>query len=429
MARIVSLTVLTTLIVFLGITFFRVIAPFLLPLFLAGVTAVLCQPLYGYFCRKTKNRPRVAAGLTTVAVLSIFLIPLLVGTFIGSVQLYSLAQETVGSAGWNDAMEKIRGALEIDQIVQRLDPYIVGEIDAEKLQQQIHANLKKMLTALAQRSLGIAAGALGFLGSLVSVIISLLMFAIALYYFLADGPALLAASEGLIPVHIEYQRQLLQQFNKVVRSVVLATFLAAVSQGILTAVLLWAFGFGHFFFTFIIATLASLIPLAGTWLVWGPCAIWLFTDGSPIQATIMTLIGALVIGTLDNVIRTYVLQNDTKLHPLLAFVSVLGGLQAMGLWGVFIGPTVACCLHALIRIFNIELQEFSKERFAEFLEQPAANETAPAKLESAAKDESSATTGDGNAESAALPPDDSPAEDSKPSDKGSAPVGKRKGAQ
>jgi hypothetical protein len=68
---------------------------------------------------------------------------------------------------------------------------------------------------------------------------------------------------------------------------------------------------------------------------------------------------------MDNVIRTYVLSNDTKLHPLLAFVSVLGGLHVMGLWGVFIGPTVACCLHALIKIFNTELQDFSRVRQAD----------------------------------------------------------------
>ena len=63
-----------------------------------------------------------------------------------------------------------------------------------------------------------------------------------------------------------------------------------------------------------------------------------------------------MIGTLDNIVRAYVLQSDTKLHPLLAFVSVLGGLQVMGLWGVFIGPVVACCLHVLIEIFNQEVQ-------------------------------------------------------------------------
>jgi predicted PurR-regulated permease PerM len=67
---------------------------------------------------------------------------------------------------------------------------------------------------------------------------------------------------------------------------------------------------------------------------------------------------------LDNVVRAWVLKTDTKLHPLLAFVSVLGGIQTLGLWGVFVGPIVASCLYALIRIFNTELTALSQERQA-----------------------------------------------------------------
>ena len=70
-----------------------------------------------------------------------------------------------------------------------------------------------------------------------------------------------------------------------------------------------------------------------------------------------------MVGTLDNVIRTWVLNNDAKLHPLLAFVCVLGGLKVMGLWGVFVGPVVAACLHTLLEIFNGELRAFAREKF------------------------------------------------------------------
>ena len=106
-----------------------------------------------------------------------------------------------------------------------------------------------------------------------------------------------------------------------------------------------------------------MVPLLGSWLIWLPCAVWLMYQGDWGSAIFLILIGTLVVGTMDNIIRTYVLQSDAKLHPLLAFVSVLGGLQVMGLWGVFIGPIVASCLHALIQIFNTELKAFSQEKF------------------------------------------------------------------
>jgi predicted PurR-regulated permease PerM len=146
--------------------------------------------------------------------------------------------------------------------------------------------------------------------------------------------------------------------------VVTATFLAAIAQGFATSLALQFFGFGHFFLFFTVGTLTSMIPMLGTWIVWGPCAVWLAWQGHWVQAGVLATFGIVVIGMLDNVIRTYILHSDVRLHPLLAFVSVLGGLQALGLWGVFIGPIVASCLHALVQIFNTELHEFSREKFS-----------------------------------------------------------------
>ena len=397
MARLVSLCVVTVLIVFLGITFFQVIAPFIMPLFLAGIVTVLCQPVFHYFLARTKNHVRIAAGLTTAAVLSMFLVPLLVGTFIGSVQLYVLTQRKIESGAFGAALDSVRRQLDSftdtakDDVFDLLQEHLpenpdISEPNAqtawqkaefEKQVVELRENSRQQLQSLAKRSLGLAGKTLdttfNVLGSAVSALVGLLMFCIGLYYFLADGPALLSATQSLIPVYVGYQKELLQQFDKVVRAVVLATFMAAIGQGLATSIALYVVGFHHFFIIFIIATCASIIPVAGTWLIWGPCAIWLGYQGHWGSVAFLVIFGAAVIGTMDNVIRAFVLQSDAKLHPLLAFVSVLGGLQMMGLWGVFIGPIIACCLHALIQIFNTELKEFSKERFADF---PAAGSVA-----------------------------------------------------
>ncbi len=392
MARLVSLVIVTVLMVFLGITFYKVIAPFLLPLFLAGVVTILCQPLFKYFVGRTKGRHRLAAGLTTGSIMAIILVPLVLGIFIGSVQLYTLAQYTLDNRNFHRYAEKVNAQLEADVLWRRAYEILPADVlpapteDHEKQfreqVEQLRHNIQTQLHSLAARSLGIAAQqgfgvASNFLGSMLSGIIGLMMFTIALYYFLADGPALISAAEGLIPVHAPYQRQLMQQFERVIRAVVVATFLAAIGQSAVTTFTLYIVGFHHFILIFIVATLAALIPLAGTWLIWGPCAIWLAYQGEWGKAIFLTFVGSIIVGMLDNVIRTYVLQSDAKLHPLLAFVSVLGGLQVMGLWGVFIGPIVASFLHALIQIFNTELKELSKHRAA-IAEKTDSAEPAPA---------------------------------------------------
>jgi len=367
--RLVSLAVLTLLIVFLTITFYKVIAPFLLPLFLAGVVAVLCQPIFKYFMRKTKNRTRISAALTTSSILLMILIPVVVAITIVASKLFVLTTYMVDSGKWENTIEQVKINLDIDNVIASIQPYVPGEIDADRFEKEVEKGTKLLVEKLSQRTFGIAGVAFGFLGNMFSVLVGGMMFVIALYYFLADGPSLVTSTEKLIPVHVNYQRELLKQFETVVRAVVVATFLAALVQGILTAGSIYIVGAAtdspmlkHFFIILFMATFASLIPVAGTWLIWGPVAVWLGYQGYWGWAISLTLFGAIVIGFMDNIVRTYVLQSDAKLHPLLAFVSVLGGLQVMGLWGVFIGPMVASCLHALIQIFNTELKELSQER-------------------------------------------------------------------
>ncbi len=401
-ARLISLGILTTLIVALGITFYHVLAPFLLPLFLAWVTAILCRPLYLWCIEKTNGRPRLAAGLTTGALLLVVLLPMVLGTVFAAAQLIDLATTTIGNPEWREKAYALTEDPRVLSVARRIQPYLLKDpesllteannvdpayvnaddpftstppapapidekAEAEKLKRQIDASLKGSLKFVGGRTIGVVSEvpgvALGVIGRIISLLVALVMFAIALYYFLCDGPELLAAAENLIPVRIDYQRELLNRFDQVVRAVVLSTFLSALAQGLLTTFALAVAGFDHLLIFFVLSSLAAMIPLAGTWIVWVPCAAWLaWHEQSYGWAAFIVVWGLGVVGTVDNLIRTWILNTNAKLHPLLAFVSVLGGLQVMGLWGVFIAPVVAACLHALMQIFNMELRAFSQER-------------------------------------------------------------------
>lgn len=397
MARIVSLSVLSTLIVVLGLTFFRVLAPFVMPLFLAGVTAILIQPLFQKLVRRCHGRVSLAAGIMTSGLMGAILVPATIAILLASLELYTLSH-TVGN---EDFLRKAGDSVRVksDDLIIRSVTFANGFLpehrrtDPAKAIELVRDRLRDSINELGDRSLGMltSSDSLGVLGTTVgttvdiigkllsttvSVMLGLTIFMVALYYFLAEGPELIVATEALIPVHREYQRTLLDAFSKSVRSVVLATFAAAIAQGVATTLALQLCGFGNLFALLLLSTIFSLIPLAGAWIVWGPFAIGLFASGHWVQATVLTLYGVVIVGMLDNVVRAYVLNSDTKLHPLLAFVSVLGGIQALGLWGVFIGPIVASCLYALVTIFNTELFALSREKFSLEASPPAASAVA-----------------------------------------------------
>lgn len=386
MPRLVSLLLMATLIVILGLTFFQVVAPFLMPLFLAGVLAILCQPIHKRSLRWSKDRPAVAAGLTTVIILASLLGPLIVGTVSAARQMDRVAKNKLEGRQWSSLFEIVRKDPTVQKFVSRYGQLTGDPVQIDEIEQEVGERLRDVATDLARKTLG-SSTTLTLLGGAVSLLVSSMAFVIALFYFLADGPALVEATIKLIPVNPDYQRQLIAQFDQAVRAVVSATFAAAVGQGIATGIGMeiaekwrgaqlaaWmaqgidvsgampTTGVSYFFVATILATLTALVPLLGTWLIWGPYAVWLWYLGHWMPAGFMVVFGAVVVGLLDNVIRTFVLNSNVKLHPLLAFISVLGGVQSMGLWGVFVGPIVASCLHALVKIFNTELEVLSQER-------------------------------------------------------------------
>jgi predicted PurR-regulated permease PerM len=423
MARYVSLGIIAVLIICLGITFYQVIAPFLMPLFLAGMTALLCQPVLRYFQNHLKGRPTLAAATTTACILTAVMLPLLLGVFLGVHQFWNLA--VAGGAKLAGVSSNLTSPVSerpisetfrhlTDQTFDHLDgffgqaptaldrqflvmddeqandPIALRKLRRAWFDAQLKEGRAQMIDAmqgLALKTVGVVGRTigsalsgtvdrtLGLLGTLVAATIAFVVFGLALFYFLADGPDLIAAAQALIPVDNEHQNEMMQKFGSSVRAVVLATFLAAFAQGLSTAVVMKLVGFDHFFVLLIVATFSAMIPMAGTWLVWMPGVVWLCVEESWGAAIFLGLFGLIVVGMMDNMIRTWVLQSDTQLHPLLAFVSVLGGLQVMGLWGVFIGPVVACCLHALIEIFNQELQLAESVKLAR--DPPAPDESEP----------------------------------------------------
>jgi len=379
-SRYVSLAILAVLMLILGVTFFRVLAPFLLPLFLAAVVALIAQPIYVYFLKRTKNRPTLAAGLATTSIVAAVVIPLFIGITIGALQLFVAAEQLLDDESVQHTIDNIKqGEIYESAIVwgEQFFPIVTSEYReqyseeqlrewrkevlqqrAENLRESVQNGLKRL--AVITFSAGTAFTTVDILAKTGWTLMGLITFMMALYYFFCEGPNLLQHAIDLIPIDVNHQRTLFQEFGNSIRAVVSATFLAALAQGIATSIALWMLGFGHFFLFTIVATFSALIPLAGTWLVWLPCAVYLAYQGSWIWALVLAIYGFGFVGTLDNIIRAYVLHSDAKLHPLLAFVSVLGGLQVMGLWGVFIAPVVASCLYALIRIFNEELVDISR---------------------------------------------------------------------
>ena len=214
------------------------------------------------------------------------------------------------------------------------------------------------------------AGAPGFLrfvggattGFLISLLVQGGIMILAMYFFLVDGPAMVENFMRLSPLDDAHERELIDEFDRISRAVVLATLLAAVVQGVLAGIGFWMVGLESVFLLSMITIVFALVPFVGAASVWVPACLWLyFYQGRAWAAILLALYGVL-ISTSDNFIKPLVLHGQSNLHPLLALLSVLGGVQALGPIGILVGPMIVVFLQVLLNILHRELVSLDKKK-------------------------------------------------------------------
>ncbi|MEM6454794.1 MAG: AI-2E family transporter, partial [Acidobacteriota bacterium] len=191
---------------------------------------------------------------------------------------------------------------------------------------------------------------------LVQLSIGVMIMVISIYFFFVDGPGMIRTLMRLSPLDDAYELRLLGEFEKTSRAVVLASVLSALAQGFLAAVAFYFCGLQSVILLFMVTTVMSLIPFLGAASVWVPCAIYIGAVEQRYGAAIfLAIYGAAVVSSIDNVIKAYVLHGHSELHPLIALLSVLGGVPVFGPIGILIGPMVVVFLQTLLEILNQEL--------------------------------------------------------------------------
>jgi predicted PurR-regulated permease PerM len=194
------------------------------------------------------------------------------------------------------------------------------------------------------------------------VIFGILIMIAALFFFLAEGSKMVEALIRVSPLEEQHIRELVAEFDRACRAIVSATLLSAVVQGLLAGIGFYFAGLrGSVAMLMLLTMVLSLVPFTGAAAVWIPTALYLyFYEGNLVAAIGLALYGACIVSTSDNFIKPLVLSGQSNLHPLLALLSVIGGLQALGPIGIVVGPMAVVFLQTLLRLLQRELSSIDR---------------------------------------------------------------------
>jgi predicted PurR-regulated permease PerM len=253
------------------------------------------------------------------------------------VELLKMLRETLNQPlppppGWLEAVPLAGGYLKGKWLL-----LMQGDEGAALLQ------LKQYLLQLPLKDWAIKAG--GALGHGV-VLITFSVF--ICFFFYRDGPAITARTQAVMERLAGHRaKQLIEVTAGTVSRVVNGILGTALAQSVLALIGFWISGVPGAMLLGLLTFFLSIIPM-GPPLVWLPAALWLYSQGEIGWAIFLAGYGLVVVSSIDNVIKPYLISRGGSLPLLLVFMGVLGGLLAFGFIGVFLGPVILAVGYALL---------------------------------------------------------------------------------
>jgi len=211
----------------------------------------------------------------------------------------------------------------------------------------------------------VGSSALGLLGSVTRATLNLTIAFFGLYFLLQNPEPVWAAARPYIPFSSSNAVRIRQRFRDVTYSTLIGTGAAAMTQGILVGIAFALFGLPNALFWGVVTAVLSILPVVGSGLIWGPGVVALILDQRYGAAIGLAIIGVVVVGNIDNLIRPVVYRRWAKVHPLVTLIGAFAGVRYFGLLGLLIGPLALSYFFELISMYREEYLIETREPTAE----------------------------------------------------------------
>jgi predicted PurR-regulated permease PerM len=168
-------------------------------------------------------------------------------------------------------------------------------------------------------------------------LVDLTLFLMAWAVFLVNGRSLRAF---FLPKVIPWKREreiLCETTGDVLRAVIVANILVSLVQAIVVFSFLLPTGTPNVLLWSGLAFFLSFIPLVGTAPIMVGAAVYAFMNDRP-GAGIALVVGTVLVGGVDNVLRPFFVKGRASLDFFWVFVAFIGGIAQFGVAGTVLGP-------------------------------------------------------------------------------------------
>jgi|TARA_B100001971_G_C18241956_1_gene571509 predicted PurR-regulated permease PerM len=330
---------------------FLIVKPFMIAIITSVLIAYITYPLYSRIKKLIKNK-NISSLIMALLIVIIITLPLFFilnvitkEAYVG----YILSKQKIVSG------DIFPGACEDKtNIICSLSAPIEEFISNPRVRFYLEDTAQKVSSYIIN-------SASSFLFSIPVMVLNFFIMIFIMFYLFRDGKAIFEKVENLIPLKGHHRKQVLKKINNVTYAVVYGQLLVAMVQGALGGLGFLIFGIPSPLLWGAVMALLALVPWVGTAIIWLPAALFQIITGYIQSDTglitrgiLLILYGALIVSTIDNILKPKLIGKKGGIHPILALIGVLGGLSVFGFIGIFIGPIILAIFMTLVQIYEDE---------------------------------------------------------------------------
>lgn len=321
------------------LAFLYLLKPFFIPLFWAAVIAGIFKPLYDRLQAKLKL-PNLSATLMLCLVALIILLPAVFTVRLlvtESMQIYNSISADKGAFE-----QKIRDTVNTVSSHLYLKSF---DVDEQFLIERSRQAAGKIANYIFMNLNNITQNTIVFL-------IQFGVMIYALYFFFRDGDRILGRAIRMCYLESGKGKILYEKFVATARATLRVTVLLGGLQGISGGIIFYITGIEGAMIWGLLMVVLAILPGVGCAIVWAPAGVIMLISGHLWEGVAILAFGIFVISLGDNLLRPMLIGGDVELHPLLIFLSTLGGLVGFGLSGFVMGPIIASLFLAIWEMYD-----------------------------------------------------------------------------
>jgi predicted PurR-regulated permease PerM len=340
---------------FLGlflISFFLIgwlMLPFLSTIVLAAVVTGVFNPVYRFMYKKFGIRQTFSAMITCILIFFILFVPIIFFTGILSKEAYDFY--LMGKTAVLDG--QVKKFLESYHVIEKIN-IMLSNINMNVSIEDMNRSLSEVGKALG---LFLFDQAKLITSNIFSFVVNFFFMLLIVFFLFMDSGKLIDFIIDLSPLPKDQDEKLIQKFKDMTGAILIGYGIGGFIQGTIGGFVFAAFGLHAPFLWGVLMALLAFLPIIGIGVVFLPAAVFMFIQGRMFAGCFFIVFYLVLSFGVENILKPKIVGKRVKMHTLLVFLAIIGGMKLFGILGIIYGPLIVSCFLTLVDIYHENYQK------------------------------------------------------------------------